>query len=138
MNESNDCVATFEERTQVTREEFPAPIGKLLGLMLTTEERGRAAIESEASARYTNPMGTLHGGMLCDISDAVIGVAYGSTLVNGETFTTIELKINFLRPVREAKLRAEPRGWFGPARPLAWSNATSLMNGSGWSRVLPG
>ena len=54
-------------------------------------------------------MGTLHGGILCDIADTAMGVAFASTLAPGETFTTVELKINYLRPVREAKLRAEGR-----------------------------
>jgi len=109
MNRSNNGVAMFQGRTQVTREEFPAPIGKLLGLMLTTEERGRATIEFQASARYANPMGMLHGGVLCDIADAAMGAAYHTTLAEGETFTSLGLKINFLRPVREANLRAEAR-----------------------------
>jgi uncharacterized protein (TIGR00369 family) len=51
-------------------------------------------------------MGTLHGGVLCDIADAAMGMAYASSLGEGETFTTLELKINFLRPVRTARLRA--------------------------------
>ena len=54
-------------------------------------------------------MGTLHGGVLCDLADAAMGVAYPSTLAEGQTFTTIELKINFLRPVWNAKLRAQAR-----------------------------
>ena len=91
------------------REEFPAPIGKLLGLRITSSGAGRATVEFEASGRYANPMGTLHGGVLCDLADAAMGVAYLSTLAEGETATTIELKINFLRPVWNAKLRAEAR-----------------------------
>ncbi len=54
-------------------------------------------------------MGTLHGGVLCDIADAAMGMAYGSTLEDGETFTTLELKINFLKPVRNAVLQAVAR-----------------------------
>jgi uncharacterized protein (TIGR00369 family) len=54
-------------------------------------------------------MGTLHGGVLCDLADAAMGVAYRSTLAEGETFTAIDLKINFLQPVWNAKLRAEAR-----------------------------
>ena len=91
------------------REEFPAPIGKLLGLTITSRGTGRATVEFEASERYANPMGTLHGGVLCDLADAAMGVAYLSTLAEGETGTTIELKINFLRPVWNGKLRAEGR-----------------------------
>jgi uncharacterized protein (TIGR00369 family) len=69
-------------------------------------------------------MGTLHGGVLCDIADAAMGIAYRTTLAPGETFTT-KLHINFLRPVWNAKLYAEAR-MFGQARWLAWSNATAL------------
>ena len=51
-------------------------------------------------------MGTLHGGVLCDIADAAMGMAYASTLEEGETFTMLELKINFLKPVWNARLQA--------------------------------
>ena len=57
--------------------------------------------------KHLNPMGTLHGGVICDIADAAMGMAYYSTLGEGESFTTIELKTNFLEPVREGLLRAE-------------------------------
>jgi uncharacterized protein (TIGR00369 family) len=90
-----------------TREEFPAPIGRLLGLKLVSAGAGRAALEFEADERFANPMGTLHGGVLCDIADAAMSMAYRSTLADGESFRTLELKINFLRPVWKAKLRAE-------------------------------
>ena len=52
-------------------------------------------------------MGTLHGGILCDIADAAMGMAFASTLALDESFTTIELKMNFFRPVWQARLRAE-------------------------------
>src|SRR5258707_11858010 len=102
-------VNAIEQSPRVASEEFPAPIGKLLGLTITNSATGRATVEFEASERYANPMGTLHGGVLCDLADAAMGVAYLSTLAEGETFTTIELKINFLRPVWNAKLRAQAR-----------------------------
>jgi len=91
----------------IGQEDFPAPIGKLFGLKLYTPADGQAIVEFEATERYANPMGTLHGGVLCDIADAAMGAAYRSTLTDGESFTTLELKINFLRPVWKAKLRAE-------------------------------
>jgi uncharacterized protein (TIGR00369 family) len=89
--------------------EFPAPIGRLLGLQLTMAPDGQALVEFVASERYANPMGTLHGGVLCDIAAAAMGAAYRNTLADGESFTTLELKINFLRPVWNARLRAEAR-----------------------------
>lgn len=54
-------------------------------------------------------MGTLHGGVLCDIADIAMGVAYSSNLDEGESFTTLELKINFLKPVWKARLTAVGR-----------------------------
>src|SRR5436309_14395501 len=51
-------------------------------------------------------MGSLHGGIICDVADAAMGVAYASTLGDEESFTTIELKINFLRPFKSGTLIA--------------------------------
>jgi uncharacterized protein (TIGR00369 family) len=87
----------------------PLPIGKLLGLVLKVIEPGRAVFEMEADERHHNPMGTLHGGVYCDLADAAMGYAYAAMLAEGETFTTVELKINFFRPVRKARLTAEAR-----------------------------
>jgi uncharacterized protein (TIGR00369 family) len=87
----------------------PPPIAQLIGFTLTEVEPGRAVIEFEATPRHANPMGTLHGGVLCDIADAAMGMAYAATLDDGETFTTLELKMNFLKPVRTGKLTATGR-----------------------------
>ena len=51
-------------------------------------------------------MGSLHGGILCDIADAAMGLAYAAGLNDDESFTTIELKINYLRPFKEGHLKA--------------------------------
>jgi uncharacterized protein (TIGR00369 family) len=83
------------------------PVADLIGFRLTAVGDGRATVEFEAGERHANPMGTLHGGILCDIADAAMGVAYASMLGEGETFTTLELKINFLKPIWNAKLTAE-------------------------------
>jgi uncharacterized protein (TIGR00369 family) len=85
----------------------PPPIAVLIGFRMTAIEPGRSRFELDADARHHNPMGTLHGGVLCDIADIAMGSAYASTLEEGESFTTLELKINFLRPVRAAHLVAE-------------------------------
>ncbi|HKV82974.1 MAG TPA: PaaI family thioesterase [Ktedonobacterales bacterium] len=88
---------------------FPPPIAELLGMTLTSSGDGHAIMEMDASERHTNPMGTLHGGVLCDLADAAMGAAFGSTLAEGESFTTLELKINFLKPVWNAHLVARGR-----------------------------
>lgn len=84
-----------------------SPAARLIGFEVPEHGNGRALVTLHAGPQHTNPMGTLHGGILCDIADAAMGIAFASTLAPGESFTTVELKINFLRPVREAKLRAE-------------------------------
>jgi uncharacterized protein (TIGR00369 family) len=87
----------------------PPPVATLIGFDLAAVEPGRAVIELEATQRHANPMGTVHGGILADIADAAMGMAYASQLEEGETFTTLELKINFMKPVWTSKLRAEGR-----------------------------
>src|SRR5262245_9247069 len=87
----------------------PPPVADLIGFTLTDVESGRAVVELEAGPRHANPMGTVHGGVLCDIADAAMGIAYASGLDDGETFTTLELKINFLKPVRTGRLTATGR-----------------------------
>jgi uncharacterized protein (TIGR00369 family) len=54
-------------------------------------------------------MGTLHGGVLCDLADAAMGMAFATTLAADESFTTMTLSINFFRPVWQTLLRAEAR-----------------------------
>jgi uncharacterized protein (TIGR00369 family) len=90
-------------------EQPPPPAARLIGFVLKAIEPGRAVFELEAGERHHNPMGTLHGGVYCDLADAAMGYAYAATLAEGESFTTVELKINFLRAVREATLTAEAR-----------------------------
>ena len=87
----------------------PPPIARLLGFALKAIEPGRAIFEMEVDERHHNPMGTLHGGVYCDLADAAMGYAYAATLGEGESFTPVELKINFLRALRQGKLTAEAR-----------------------------
>jgi uncharacterized protein (TIGR00369 family) len=83
------------------------PVGNLIGFEIKEGADGRSVVILKSGPQHANPMGTLHGGILCDIADAAMGIAFASTLAPDESFTTIELKINFFRPVWEALLRAE-------------------------------
>ena len=104
-------MATMLELAQKLRrgEAPPPPVGRLLGFALKAVEPGRAVFEMEVDERHHNLMGTLHGGFYCDLADAAMGIAYASTLGEGESLTTVELKINFLRAVRKGKLTAEAK-----------------------------
>jgi uncharacterized protein (TIGR00369 family) len=94
----------------IARGEIAAPpIAQLIGFSLREVGASGAVIDFEAGPRHASPLGTLHGGVLADIADAAMGIAYASTLGEGETFTTLELKINFLKPVWSGKLVATGR-----------------------------
>ena len=104
-------MARLIERVEaMVRGEIPVPAAnRLIGFELLSVEPGKAVFELETGPQHGNLMGTLHGGILCDVADAAMGVAYASDLADGETFTTLELKINFLKPVWIARLTAVAR-----------------------------
>jgi uncharacterized protein (TIGR00369 family) len=87
----------------------PPPIAQLLGLQLTRVEPSRVVMELDASARHANPMGTLHGGVICDLADLAMGAAMSTTLEDEESFTTLDLTTKFLKPIWNARLRATGR-----------------------------
>jgi uncharacterized protein (TIGR00369 family) len=98
---------TAEDKTSMI---YPPPIARTLGFDLVDLGEGTATIGIEIDpARHANPMGTVHGGVLCDIADFAIGTAHAATLAEDESFTTIDLKINFFRPVWQDKLQATAR-----------------------------
>src|SRR5437867_4234442 len=84
------------------------PIAELIGFNVEEISDGRAVGCLQSGLQHANPMGTLHG-VLCDVADAAMGMAFASTLAPGESFTTMALGINFFRPVWQARLRAEAR-----------------------------
>jgi uncharacterized protein (TIGR00369 family) len=82
------------------------PLAKLLGFSVRSVDLGQAVIEIDMTEHHVNTMGTLHGGVLCTIADTAMGVAFATLLEEGEALTTLELKINYLRPVWKGKLLA--------------------------------
>ena len=99
-----NCTVTTTDKSTFN---FPFPIMKTLGFRLTEVGEGTASFEMEAKTElHSNPMGTIHGGVFCDIADAAIGTAHFTTIAEGESFTSIDLQINFFRPVWNERLRA--------------------------------
>jgi uncharacterized protein (TIGR00369 family) len=88
---------------------FPPPVAELIGFDRVTFGDGKCTMRMEAGEQHSNPMRTLHGGILCDLADAAMGMAFFSTCAEGESFTTLELKINFLRPFWTGTLLAHGR-----------------------------
>ena len=101
--QENPLRPDFRERAKAN----DLPVARLIGFEASEVADGHATVTLPAGPQHANPMGTLHGGILCDIADAAMGMAFASTLAPEESLTTIELKINFFRPVWRAQLRAE-------------------------------
>src|SRR5437867_2964770 len=86
------------------------PICVTLRMRLVSCREGAATLSMvSADKKFYNPMGTVHGGIITDLADASMGYAVITTLEREETFTTLELKMNFLRPVFEGKLTARAK-----------------------------
>ena len=87
----------------------PPPIAKTLGIKLVEAHDGVAVATMQVDERFHNPMGTIHGGIMTDLADLSLGVAVATLLEDGESFTTLQLNVNFLRPVFQTELRAEAK-----------------------------
>jgi uncharacterized protein (TIGR00369 family) len=85
---------------------IPPPVADLIGLELDSAKEGESLFHLDVEERHANPMGTVHGGIICDLADAAMGMAFASTLAEGESFTTLELKINYTRPFWTGRLIA--------------------------------
>jgi uncharacterized protein (TIGR00369 family) len=85
------------------------PVAALIGFSIEPIGDGQAVGRLEAGPQHANPMGTLHGGILCDVADAAMGMAFVTTLKPDESFTTMSLTMNFFRPVWQGQLRFDAR-----------------------------
>ena len=81
---------------------YPAPpISEVCDIWPVEVEEGRVVFEGRPSSRFYNPMGTVHGGWTSAVLDSAMGCAVHSTLKPGQAYTTVELKVNFVRPLLE-------------------------------------
>ena len=86
-----------------------APVSQLIGFHVLAGEVGQASVELECGTRHHNPMHRVHGGVIAGLADAAMGIAFGRTLLDEEDFSTIEMKVSFLRPVKEGLIVAEAK-----------------------------
>lgn len=88
---------------------YPAPpISELFEFGISKVEKGKIVFEGTAKADFYNPMGTTHGGFIATLLDSAMACAVQSTLDAGKGSTSVELKVNFVRPIFEktGKLKA--------------------------------
>jgi uncharacterized protein (TIGR00369 family) len=79
----------------------PPPFAALLGIWITEVSEGRVVFATEPSEYHYNPLGTVHGGVIATLLDSALGCAVQSMLPAGTSYTTLELKVNYLRPITE-------------------------------------
>ena len=77
----------------------PPPIAQLFGMRLISAEPGRAEFHCDPDESAYNPLGIVHGGLVCTLLDSVVGCAAHTSLPKGVGYTSIELKVNYLRQV---------------------------------------
>jgi len=87
-----------------------APIAELVGFDLVELGEGRASFELDPGERHYNPLGTVHGGIAATLLDSAMGVAVHTTLGEGQTYTTLELKVNYVRAITEETGRVVATG----------------------------
>lgn len=89
----------------------PPPIAELMRMMLTDADVGTATFTCEPDESHYNPIGTVHGGFAASLLDSALGCAIFSTVRKGDTWTTLEMKFNLVRPLTEdtGPVRAEGR-----------------------------
>ena len=100
----------LEVMRRVLANELPAPpIAATLGFALVEIARGRAAFEGTAAEWQYNPLGMVHGGWSATLLDSALGCAVHTTLGPGESYSTLDLAVRFVRPVlaTTGRLRAE-------------------------------
>ncbi len=97
-------------------------------------EHGRVVFEATPSARFYNPLGTVHGGWISTLLDSAMACAVHSTLKAGQAYTTAAMTINFVRPVFEntGRLRCEGKiidagGRIATSEGRVWDEAGTLI-----------
>jgi uncharacterized protein (TIGR00369 family) len=82
--------------------DLPAPpIAETLGFTLTEAKPGRAVFRGTPEFRHYNPIGTVHAGFAATLLDSAVACAVHTTLAKGEAYTTLEFKLNLVRPLTE-------------------------------------
>ncbi len=78
----------------------PPPISGLMEFTMVQADPGRVVFTCRPDESAYNPIGSIHGGLVCTLLDSVLGCALHSTLAQGKGYTSIEIKVNYLKAVR--------------------------------------
>ncbi len=109
MAEKAKSMSGFDFLNGILKGELPpAPIAETLGFYPLSLEKGKVVFEFEPKEFHYNPIGTVHGGVITTVLDTVMGCSIQSDLPQGLAYTTLELKVNFLKAVtiKSGKLKS--------------------------------
>lgn len=121
MTRTADEEKTVEERRHLsgleymrqllTGEREPSGMARLMNMRLIEVEEGRAVFAVEPDERHYNGLGIAHGGLAATLLDSALGCAINTVMPAGRVFTTLEMKINYVRPMRRetGEVRCEAR-----------------------------
>jgi uncharacterized protein (TIGR00369 family) len=120
----------------VARGDLPAaPMANLMGFWPSEVEDGRVVFEVEPDEYHYNPIGAVHGGLACTLFDSAMGCAVHTTLPAGTGYTTVELKVNLLRPITAgSSARARPSTWGAASPPPGPASPTGTADSTGTPR----
>ena len=105
----------------------PPPIASLLGFRPSKIELGHVVFEGTPDASVYNPIGTVHGGLVCTLADTVAACAVHTTLPAGVAYTSIDLNVSYTRPVTKDSGSLRAIGTVvKPGRRVAFASAEIL------------
>ena len=124
----------------------PPPIAAHFAFAVTGVSLGEVEFSCRPDESAYNPIGMVHGGLVCTLLDTVIGCAVHTTLPARVAYTSIELKVNYLRAVHAERGALTARGWVTkPGRRVAFADAEArdgdgklVATGSGSCLIMPG
>ena len=100
LAEAGRGLSGLEYLRKIVAGELPRPpIGALMNFNITELSEGRAVFTVEPAEYHYNPIGVVHGGLAATLLDSAMGCAVHSTLPAGEGYTTLEIKVNYIRPM---------------------------------------
>ena len=88
----------------------PAPIAGLMGFRISSVEEGEVVFTCTPDTSLYNPIGVVHGGVVCTLLDSVCGCSVQSTLPKGTAYTSLEIKVSYLRAVHAGSGELTARG----------------------------
>lgn len=108
MSEYEDLSPNFKDAL-MNKMNTDTPFWSLLGMELLDVKKGWAKVKLPFAEKLLHPMGVVHGGAIFSVADSAVAMALFGMAEKGETVATVEMKINYLKPINESEIMAEAK-----------------------------